>query len=106
MTVEEYKKLVAEGLVIIEFGTSLCCACGGIRLKIEQWKSKRIRPVIYQYISMDENKALAAQEGIFAGPAVLVYIDGKIFIRKIGYFSLEKILQDIDRYEGIKKEEP
>lgn len=50
------------------------------------------------YISIDNNISLAAQENILGAPAILVFVEGKEAIRKIGYFSLEEVFTALDRY--------
>jgi len=50
------------------------------------------------YISIDNNISLAAQENILGSPAIIVFVEGKEAIRKIGYFSLEEVFTALDRY--------
>ena len=65
--------------------------------KIVLWSSSHAQ-VLTNYVSIDNNISLAAQENIFGAPAILVFVEGKEAIRKIGYFSLEEVFTALDRY--------
>ena len=53
------------------------------------------------YIPIEDNIELAAQNGILSTPTVEVYIEGKLFIQRSGYFSLDEILNKVEKYKSI-----
>ena len=75
----------------------LCAPCKAIKEKITIW-SETHPQVFTGYISIDNDISLAAQENILGAPAILVFVEGKEAIRKIGYFSLEEVFTALDRY--------
>lgn len=79
------------------FGSQACAPCKALKEKIIVWS--RTHPQVFTgYISIDNNISLAAQENILGAPAILVFVEGKEAIRKIGYFSLEEVFTALDRY--------
>ena len=97
-TLTEYQTLKEqEKFSLFLFGSQACAPCKALKEKIIVW-SGTYPQVFTGYISIDNNISLAAQENILGAPAVLVFVEGKEAIRKIGYFSLEEVFTALDRY--------
>ncbi len=39
--------------------------------------------------------------GVFTVPTIFVYVDGKLTIQQSGYFSLNQVLDQIEKYEQL-----
>ena len=97
-TLTEYKTLKEqEKFSLFLFGSQACAPCKALKEKITVWSGTHPQ-VFTGYISIDNNISLAAQENILGAPAILVFVEGKEAIRKIGYFSLEEVFTALDRY--------
>ena len=97
-TLTEYQTLKEqEKFSLFLFGSQACAPCKALKEKIIVWSGTHPQ-VVTGYISIDNNISLAAQENILGAPAILVFVDGKEAIRKIGYFSLEEVFTALDRY--------
>ena len=97
-TLTEYQTLKEkEKFSLFLFGSQACAPCKAIKEKIIVWSSSHTQ-VLTNYVSIDNNISLATQENIFGSPAILVFVEGKEAIRKIGYFSLEEVFIALDRY--------
>ena len=97
-TLTEYQTLKEqEKFSLFLFGSQACAPCKALKEKITVW-SKTHPQVFIGYISIDNDISLAAQENILGAPAILVFVEGKEAIRKIGYFSLEEVFTALDRY--------
>ena len=97
-TLTEYQTLKEqEKFSLFLFGSQACAPCKAIKEKITGW-SETHPQVFTGYISIDNDISLAAQENILGAPAILVFVEGKEAIRKIGYFSLEEVFTALDRY--------
>ena len=97
-TLTEYQTLKEqEKFSLFLFGSQACAPCKAIKEKITIW-SETHPQVFTGYISIDNDISLAAQENILGAPAILVFVEGKESIRKIGYFSLEEVFTALDRY--------
>ncbi len=91
-------------LVLFQFGSETCMPCHAVRSKIDLWHEKH-PDVLIRYISVDDHPALAAQNGVFSLPCVLVLLDGHEIIRESGFFSLEEILSKTEWYLDMIKEQ-
>jgi len=100
-TLTEYQTLKEqEKFSLFLFGSQACAPCKALKEKIIVWSGTHPQ-VVTGYISIDNNISnisLAAQENILGAPAILVFVEGKEAIRKIGYFSLEEVFNALDRY--------
>ena len=97
-TLTEYQTLKEqEKFSLFLFGSEACAPCKALKEKIIVWSGTHPQ-VFTGYISIDNNISLAAQENILGAPAILVFVEGKEAIRKIGYFSLEEVFTALDRY--------
>ena len=97
------QQICSQKYVIVQFGTELCGPCAAIRSKLEDWTTRN--PAIhFLYVPLEEFSRLAAQEGIFTAPAVLIYVQGQLFLRESGCFSLEDMLSRLSRYCSILEE--
>ena len=104
-TLTEYQTLKEkEKFSLFLFGSESCAPCKAIKEKITIW-SETHPQVFTGYISIDNDISLAAQENILGAPAILVFVEGKEAIRKIGYFSLEEVFTALNRYISYRKKD-
>ena len=87
-------------IVLVQFGSERCTPCKALQNKIITWNQQH--PFIcHVYVPVDNQKELSAQMEVFTVPAILVYAEGRLTIRQSGYFSLEQILDQTERYERM-----
>ena len=97
-TLSEYERIKEQSkFSLFLFGSQACAPCKAIKEKSTVW-SETHPQVFTGYISIDNDISLAAQENILGAPAILVFVEGKEAIRKIGYFSLEEVFTALDKY--------
>ena len=97
-TLTEYQMIKEkEKFSLFLFGSQACAPCKALKEKITIWSGTHPQ-VFTGYVSIENNISLAAQENILGSPAILVFVEGKEAIRKIGYFSLEEVFTALDRY--------
>lgn len=97
-TLSEYKMIKEQAkFSLFLFGSESCAPCKALKEKIMLWSSSHTQ-VLTNYVSIENNISLATQENILGAPAILVFVEGKEAIRKIGYFSLEEVFTALDRY--------
>ena len=97
-TLSEYQMIKEQAkFSLFLFGSESCAPCKALKEKITIWSGTHPQ-VFTGYVSIDNNISLAAQENILGAPAILVFVEGKEAIRKIGYFSLEEVFTALDRY--------
>ena len=97
-TLSEYERIKEQSkFSLFLFGSQACAPCKALKEKIIVWSGTHPQ-VFTGYISIDNDISLAAQENILGAPAILVFVEGKEAIRKIGYFSIEEVFTALDRY--------
>lgn len=103
-TIENINKIIQENLaVMVYFSAPTCNVCHALKPKLiealdDNFEEFKIESVD---ISIDEN--IAPHFGVFAIPTVLVFLDGKEFLRKSRHMSINEVIQDIKRpYEIMK----
>ena len=97
-TLTEYQMIKEkEKFSLFLFGSQACAPCKALKEKIILW-SRTHPQVLTNYVSIENNISLAAQENILGSPAILLFVEGKETIRKIGYFSLEEVFTALERY--------
>ena len=87
-------------ICILQFGDESCGPCFALRERIEKWLETH-PDATGRYIPIRDNMALSAQMGFLAVPTVAAYVCGKEVVRESGYFSLDQILERIERYADM-----
>lgn len=81
----------------MQFGDESCGPCFALRERIDKWLESH-PDAEGRYVALRENLEASAQFGILSVPTVAAYVCGKEVARESGYFSLDQILERIDRY--------
>ena len=90
-------------IVIVQFGANTCAPCKALQNRIEVWT--RAHPdICHIYVSVEDFRELGAQLGVFTVPTIFVYAEGKLTLRQSGYFSLDEMLQQIEKYQRLLAE--
>ena len=89
--------LSSSPVVLLQVGGDDCAPCHAIRRKLDLWLESH-PGVTARYVDISAQRALCAQMGIFSVPTVIVYMEGRVLIRKSGYFSLDSLLEQTERY--------
>jgi thiol-disulfide isomerase/thioredoxin len=83
--------------VLIYVSTKTCNVCKVLKPKLKDLIKTEFPEVIFYYLDAEENKESAAQLSVFAVPTVLVYFEGKEYLRKSRSFSVELFGEEIER---------
>lgn len=95
---EEFEQLVADRpAVLAYFSTTECNVCKVLKPKVMELVLSEFPEVNLVYIETNLQPQLAAQNRIFAVPTLLVYFDGKEYIRKSRNFGLDELRQELQR---------
>ncbi|MBM7835531.1 thioredoxin family protein [Clostridium sardiniense] len=101
-TIEDLLK--KKGITLLYFSSPTCSACGAIKEKLEVALKNFPKISAYEIPPFNTDEILASFS-IFTFPAILLYIDGKEYIREARYFSVENLIKDINRYYELCNEE-
>ena len=83
-------------ICILQFGDESCGPCFALRERIDKWLETH-PDATGRYVAIREHMEASAQFGILSVPAVTAYVCGKEVARESGYFSLDQILERLDR---------
>ena len=95
-----YDFINTSNICVLHFGDESCGSCLALRVRIEKWLETH-PGAVGRYIPIRDNMELSAQMGILTVPTVAAYVCGKEVARESGYFSLDQILERIDRYADM-----
>ncbi len=82
------------------FSSESCPPCQALKHRLSLWHQDH-KNLLVHFISIDEKKDVAAKYGVLSAPTIIVFIDGQEAIRAAGYFSLDELLQKVERYESL-----
>ncbi len=87
-------------ILILQFGSDSCAPCKALQNRIKAWNQEH-PSVCHAYVTVSELPELCAQMGVFTVPTIFVYVDGKLTIQQSGYFGLNQVLAQIEKYEQL-----
>ena len=94
----EYQRIKEQETVrVFLVGSQDGAPCKALEEKITIWSVTHPQ-VFTSYVSIENNISLAVQKNILGSPAILVFVEGKEAIRKIGHFNLEEVFTALERY--------
>lgn len=94
--------ITASSTLVLQFGSNDCGPCHAIKYKLEKWLEGRPE-VASRYVDITTHTEECAQMGIFSAPTVIVYMDGQVVAKESGYFSLNKMLNRVERYLKMRE---
>ena len=91
-TKQELEELIAKGDVLVDFFATWCGPCKMLSPVLEQLDKEGF-PVQIVKVDTDEAEELAVEHGVQAIPTLVLYRDGKIVNRTMGYQRKEQIIE-------------
>lgn len=97
-TIETLKDIISESeAVCVYFGSDDCSVCKVVRPKITELLYVNYPNIKYVYIDIQEIPEVSSQFSIHTVPVIIVYFEGKEFIRKVRNISLQEFEGEIER---------
>ena len=87
--------LISKPAVLLYFTSPDCTVCKSLKPKVRDLVKKKFPLMEMEEINIQDSPDIAAAFGVFTIPVILVYFDGKEFLRKVrntGIYELEKEL--------------
>ena len=89
-------KQTEEGLLIL-FGGKDCNVCHSIKPKLIELMEEHYPKIKLVYVDCHVVTDICSQNSIFSLPTLQVYFTGQRFIEEVRSFSLQKVMQDLER---------
>ena len=84
-----FDDVIKEGKVLVDFYATWCGPC---KMQGEVLKELETDYKIYK-VNVDENHELTKRYGILSIPTILIFNNGELIEKKIGFTSLEDLLK-------------
>lgn len=93
-------KQTSEALLVL-FGGTTCGVCDSIKPKLIEMISETYPKMQQVYVNCHETAEICSQNSIFSLPVVQVYFTGQKFIEEVRSFSLQALVNEIQRPYGM-----
>jgi thioredoxin-like negative regulator of GroEL len=97
-TIENINETIKENLaVMLYFSAPTCNVCHALKPKLLEAIDKNFDK--FEIVSIDTSvqQEIAAHYSVFAIPTVLVFLDGREFLRKSRHMSIDEVVREIQR---------
>ncbi len=97
-TVTELKQLLSsEKIVLGYFSHDRCSVCKVLLPKIKELITSHFSEVKLLYCNIEHAPELAAQNTVFTAPAIIIFVEGKEYVRFSRNIGLDQLRQAISR---------
>ena len=98
MTLEELQNIIREEVgVLVYFSGEHCNVCHALRPKFKEVFDSEFPQIKQIYLDAHENAAISAHYSVFSVPTMLVFLDGREFIREGRAVSMHKLTEQLKR---------
>ena len=94
-TVDEFKEVIKEGTVLVDFFATWCGPCKMLAPVLEELSEEN--PITIVKVDVDEVRPLAAMFGIQSIPTLILFKDGKVVNSTLGYHNKNDLLDFINQ---------
>ena len=97
-TVENINKTIKENIaVMVYFSAPTCNVCHALKPKLLEELEKIFPAFEVESVDISVEEDIAPYFGVYAIPTVLIYLDGKEFVRKSRHMSVREVIEEIRR---------
>ena len=98
MDVDGLNKLIeSEPAVAVYFSAPNCGVCHVLRPKVELLFSEEFPLVKFIHIEIDKSPGVSGEYGVYSAPTLLVFFEGKEFLRKVRLMGIQELQEKIER---------
>ena len=102
MTLEELQQTIREEVgVLLYFSGEHCNVCHALRPKFKEVFDKEFPQLKQIYLDAEEHREIALQYEVLSLPTMLVFLDGREFVREGRAVSLHKLTEQLKRPYGM-----
>lgn len=86
-----------EAALLAYFSTDICNVCKVLKPKVEELITAKFPQIKLAYIKSDKLPEVAAQNQVFAAPTLLIFFEGREYIRKSRNIGIGELEREIER---------
>jgi len=99
---EEMERLIKEEpLVLFYISRPACGVCTALKPKVSALAADYEGLKVF-YVDLDKDESVAGQFSLFTIPGILVYVQGKEWIREARYISIDQLQAKLDRIREMR----
>jgi len=97
-TIENINNTIKENLaVMVYFSAPTCNVCHALKPKLLEALEENFEDFKVESVDISVKEDIAPHFGVLAIPTVLVFLDGKEFLRKSRHMSVGEVIKEIQR---------
>jgi thioredoxin-like negative regulator of GroEL len=97
-TIENIQNSIKENLaVMVYFSAPTCNVCHALKPKLLEALQANFKDFKIEEVDISTEEEIAPHFGVFAIPTVLIFLDGKEFLRKSRHMSVDEVIREIKR---------
>jgi thioredoxin-like negative regulator of GroEL len=97
-SIENIEKTIKENLaVMVYFSAPTCNVCHALKPKLMQALESNFKEFMVESVDISVEEDIAPHFDVFAIPTVLIFLDGKEFLRKSRHMSVDEVIREIQR---------
>jgi len=97
-TIENINNTIKENLaVMVYFSAPTCNVCHALKPKLLEALYTSFDKFELESVDISTEQDISAHFGVFAIPTVLIFLDGKEFLRKSRHMSVDEVMKEIKR---------
>jgi len=98
LTLETIEQALSSELAVaLYFSAPTCNVCHALKPKLLEAFNTNFKQLSVISIDISETPEIASHFGVFSIPTLLVYLDGKEFLRKSRHMSVDQVVAEIQR---------
>lgn len=97
-TIQTIENTIKESLaVMVYFSAPTCNVCYALKPKLIDALDKNFKEFKVESVDISMEEDIAPHFGVFTAPTVLIFLDGKEFLRKSRNMSVDEVIREIKR---------
>lgn len=97
-TFDDFNHFIEEKTAVIAyFSHDTCNVCKVLKPKVKELVTEEFPKIQFAYVNVKETPEIAAQLSIFTVPTIVIYFEGKEFVRKSRSIGIDELREAIDR---------